>query len=374
MRIAAIAIFTLLPVIAADKWNVAYQHDQDESSLFLRAIEFAGDQRGIAIGILTEKGRQRPVALVTANAGRSWDQVKLKDEPLSLTCFTDEVCWISTPGGVWRSDEGGREWTKISGTKNIMKMQFVSATKGWAGGAFKSAWETNDGGKTWTLLPVLKDVKATPQYAGFLAVAMHGDYGMIGGNSRAPRRDDSIYPDWMVPEEVSRRREFPGMMLLLETRDAGKTWTPSTNSVFGTLTALRIRPEGGSAAALLEYFHTFETPSEVLLVDFKTGRNRSIFREKNTAITDVSLGANGAVVVSGVDATGLRTLPIPQKVRFLEAVIQEGSANFVWTKMDVDYRVIARRVQLARQPNGRLWAVTDSGMILRLDREIKTVK
>ncbi len=374
MRLAAIAILTFLPVIAADKWNVAYQFDQDESSLFLRAIEFASDQRGIAIGVLTEKGRQRPVALVTANGGNSWEQVKLKDDPLSLACFTDEVCWISTPNGVWRTAEGGREWKKISSTKNIMKMQFVSTTQGWAGGAAKSAWETKDGGKTWTLLPVLKDVKATPQYAGFLAVAMLGNYGMIGGNSRAPRRDDSLYPDWMVPEEASRRREFPGMILLLETRDGGKTWAPSTNSVFGTLTALRIRPEGDSAAALLEYFHTFETPAEVLLVDFKTGRSRSIFRDKNTSVTDVLLGPNGAAVISGVETTGLRSLPIPQKVRFLESVVPDDSLKFVWTKMDVDYRATARRVQLARKPNGQLWAITDTGMILRLDRDIKTAK
>jgi photosystem II stability/assembly factor-like uncharacterized protein len=374
MRLVAIAILTLLSATAADKWNIAYQYDRDESSLFLRAIEFPSDQRGIAIGVLSEKGRARPVALVTSDGGKSWDHVKLKDEPLSLACFTDEVCWISTAKGVWRTEEGGREWKKISNTKIIMKMKFVSPTQGWAAGAEKSAWETNDGGKTWTLLPILKDVNANPEYAAFMAVAMNGDFGMIGGNSRPPRKDDSIFPDWMVPEEVSKRREWPSMMLLLETRDAGKTWTPSTNSVFGTLTAIRIRPEGGSAAALLEYFHTFETPAEVLLVDFKTGRSRSIFREKNTAVTDILFGPNGAAFVTGVEATGLRTLPIPQKARFLQAAINLNTANFIWTKMDVDYRVTARRIQLASQPNGQLWAVTDTGFILRLDRQIQSVK
>jgi len=374
MRLAVAALLILLPLTASDKWNIAYQYDKDESSLFLRAIEFPSDQRGIAIGVLSEKGDSRPVALVTANGGQSWDQIKLKDQPLSLACFTDEVCWISTAKGVWRTDEGGREWKKISDTKYIMKMQFVSATHGWAAGAGKSAWETTDGGKTWTLLPILKDVKATEKYAGFMAVAINGNFGFIGGNSRPPRHDDSIYPDWMVPEEVAKRREFPGMMLLLETRDAGKTWTPSTNSVFGTLTALRIRPEGGVAAALLEYFHTFETPSEVMLVDFKTGKSRSVFREKNTAVTDILLGPNGASLVAGVEANGLRTLPIPQKLRILEANISQASTSFIWTKMEIDYRVTARRVTMARKPNGQLWAVTDSGFILRLDRDIKTAK
>ena len=373
MRLAAAAILTLLPLAAA-KWNVSYQYDMDDASLFLRAIEFPSDQRGIAIGILNEKGRTRPVALVTSNGGKSWDHVRLKDDPLSVACFTDEVCWISTDNGVWRSDEGGRDWKKISSTKFIMKMQFLSVTHGFAAGANKSAWETIDGGKTWTLLPVLKEVKATAQYAGFMAVAIQGNIGFIAGNSRAPRRDNSIYPDWMVPDEVAKRREFPGMMLLLETRDGGKNWAQSTNSVFGTLTALRIRPEGGSAAALLEYFHTFETPSEVLLIDFKNGKSKSIFRDKTMAATDLLALSGNSFVLAAIDNTSLRTLPIPQKVRILEATIHDSQTNVLWTKMDVDYRVTARRVHLARKPNGQLWAATDSGFILRLDRDVKAVE
>jgi photosystem II stability/assembly factor-like uncharacterized protein len=367
-------LFTLLSLSAADKWNVAYLYDEDQSSLLLRAIEFPSDQRGIAIGILTQKGTPTPVALVTADGGKSWAQVKLKEEPLSLACFTDEICWISTSRGVWRSEEGGRVWKKISNTKLIMKMQFTSATHGWAAGAPKGAWETNDGGKTWSLLPVLKDVKATPENAAFLAVAFNGNYGMIGGNSRPPRKDGGLYPDWMVPEEVATRKEWPGMMILLESRDAGKSWSPATNSVFGTLTAVRIRPEGGAAAALFEYFHSFEIPAEVLLVDFKTGRSSSIFREKSTAITDVHLGTNGFALIAGIEATGLRSLPIPQKVRFLETTIRSDSYNYLWAKMDVDYRATARRVSLARKPNGQYWAVTDTGIILRLDRAPKPVQ
>ena len=373
MRLA-LFLLTLLSASAADKWNVAYIHDEDQSSLLLRAIEFPSDQRGIAVGILTQKGNPSPVALITADGGQSWTQIKLKEEPISLACFTDEVCWISTPKGVWRSEEGGREWKKISNTKLIMKMQFTSATHGFAAGAPKGAWETTDGGKTWTLLPVLKDVKATTENASFLAVAVQGKYAMIGGNSRPPRRDQSIYPDWMVPTEASTRKEWPAMMILLESRDAGKTWSPATSSVFGTLTAVRIRPEGGAAAALFEYFHSFEIPAEVLLVDFKTGRSQSIFREKTTAITDVVLSPNGGALIAGLEATGLRSIPIPQKVRFLETTLRPDSINYLWAKMDVDYRATARRVSLARKPNGQYWAITDTGIILRLDREVKSPK
>ena len=374
MRRAALALFLLLPLAHADKWNVAHIHDEDDSSLFLRAIEFPSDQRGIAIGVITEKGRQRGVAMVTANGGKTWDQVKLKEEPLSLACFADEVCWISSPKSVWRSDEGGRDWKKISDTKGILQMHFVSASQGWAAGVRKSAWETKDGGKTWVLLEALKEVKATPENATFMTIAMNGAFGLIGGTSRPPRKDDSLFPDWMVPEEAAKRREWPGMMMLLETRDSGKSWSPSANSLFGTLTALRIRPDNRGATALLEYIHTFEVPSEVLFVDFKSGKSTSIYRNKATAITDVLLAPSGSVLIAGTEATSLRTLPIPQKFRFLESTINEGTTSVIWTQHDVDYRATGRRVQLARKPNGQLWAVTDSGFILRLDREVKAAK
>ena len=366
-----LAFLTLLSASGAPKWNVAYLYDEDKSTLSLRGVEFPSDQRGIAIGTITENGRAQHVALITADGGVKWDTVRLKDAPLSLACFTDAVCWISTPGGVYRTEEGGRTWTRISKTKGILKMQFVSPEKGWAAGARKSAWQTVDGGKNWTPLPVLNEVKANPNHSGFQAVAMQGEVGFIGGNSRPPRKDDSPFPDWMVPEDAARRREWPGLMVILETRDAGKTWAVTSNSIFGLLTAIRIRPEGKGALALLEYFHSFEFPAEVLTIDFKNGRTSSIFRDKTTAITDIVAGPAGETMLAGTAVVGLRGLPIPQKVLFRESTQAPGSDTSVWEKHEVDYRATATRVHLARSPGGRYWAVTDTGIILRLDRAPK---
>lgn len=369
-----LSLLLILPLTAADKWNIVHLHDEDESTLYLRAIEFPSDQRGIAIGVITEKGRQRGVALVTANGGKSWDQVRLKEEPLSVACYTDEVCWISTVKNVWRTEEGGREWKKTADAKGILKMFFTSPTHGFAAGARKTALETKDGGKTWTPLEALKEVTANPDNAAFMTIAMNGRFGLIGGTSRPPRKDDSIFPDWMVPDEAAKRREWPAVILLLETRDGGKTWKPSASSLFGMLTAIRVQPDSPGAVALLEFAHAFETPSEVLFVDFKSGRSNSIYHNKDTAVTDVVVGNGGSVLLAGISAPALRALPIPQKVRFLEGTIAPGSSNVVWTQHEVDYRATARRIGLARKPNGQLWAVTDTGAILRLDREIKTAK
>jgi len=367
MRLAALALLLLLPSAQASKWNLVFQHDKDDSSLFLRGLEFPTDQRGIAIGILTEKNRPRSVTLTTADGGNSWVEARFKEEPMAINCHSGS-CWIATEKGVWRSDEAGLDWKKVSKQKGILKLHFASPNQGWAVGPEKSAWETKDGGVTWTLLPVLAEVKSNPQWTTFLAMGFQGPFGLIGGNSRSPRRDRSIYPDWMVPDDVARRREWPGMMILLETRDGGGKWTSGTTSVFGTLTNLRMRPDGSGAAVLLEYFDTFETPSEVLSINFRTGRSESIYREKNTAITDILWTAADNIIVAGVEANGLRSLPIPQKARFLEATFSPGTSAVVWTKMDVDYRVTGRRLLMSRKPNGQIWAVTDSGMVLRLDR------
>lgn len=368
MRTALLLLATAISAFpAGSKWNVSYQFDEDNSSLALNAIEFLSERRGIALGTLMVKGDPRPIALVTSDGGAKWEQIRLKDDPLSLTCL-EEVCWMSTLKGVWRSDEGGRDWKKISGEKGILSMRFVSQTRGWAAGLEKSAWETNDGGKTWTELEVVKKIQANPATARFTSVAVNGMLGIIGGNSRPNRRMASPYPDWMEPDEAAKRREWPGMLIMLETRNGGKTWSHATNSVFGSLTAFRIRPEGTAAVALLEYFQSFETPSEVLWVDFQSGRSTSILRSKSFAVTDVQIQEGGRIVAAGTEATALRALPIPQKVQFMEGTVSAGTSSANWTTIPADYRVTARRVSISIAPGGKLWAVTDTGYILRLDR------
>ena len=125
---------------------------------------------------------------------------------------------------------------------------------------------------------------------------------------------------------------------------------------------------------LLEYFHSFEIPAEVLRVEFRGGKSTVVFRDKAVAATDVLVGDNGYMLVAGVESTGLRALPIPQRAVFREATVAAESASVLWTAQNVDYRVTARRVALARKPNGQFWAVTDTGFILRLDRDVKPVQ
>ncbi len=118
---------------------------------------------------------------------------------------------------------------------------------------------------------------------------------------------------------------------------------------------------------LLEYFNSFKVPSDVLWIDFRSGKSSSIHQDAKLAVTDVALGPGRHVLAAGIAVNGLRALPIPAKVQFVEATVSDGQIT-AWKQIDADYRAVARRVHLATSPAGANWAVTDTGFILRLDR------
>ena len=359
---------------AADKWNVAFFHDEKDSTLTLGEIVFPSERRGIAIGVLNEKDRVKPVAVVTGDGGKRWELVQLKDIPTTISCVNDSACWIATDGGVWYTEESGRTWRKVSKQKGILTMHFDSATHGFAGGEKKTIWETKDGGKTWTPIEATKEISAKPEFAVFHSMGFGGRIGLIAGTSRPPRREDlSLFPPWMEPERAARRREWPNLMMLAETADSGKTWKVSSASIFGMVSRIVVDP-AGFAVTLLQFGDTFEIPAEINQIDFKTGKMTPVYRNKEHAVTDVAYLANRSIVAAGTQPAGLRSLQLPGKVVIREAKITDVLNVGPFEDQAVDYRAVARQVKLAVAPDGQLWAATDAGMILRLDRAASIVK
>lgn len=353
---------------AADKWNIAFFHDEKDSTLTLGEIVFPSERRGIAIGVLNEKSRVKPVAVVTGDGGDRWELVPLKDVPTTITCVNDSACWMATDGGVLYSEEAGRTWRKVSKQKGILTMHFDSATHGFAGGEKKTIWETKDGGKSWDPIEATKEISAKPEFSVFHTMGFGGRTGLIAGTSRPPRRDDmSLFPPWMEPERAAKRRDWPNLMMLAETRDAGATWKMSSASIFGMISRILVDP-AGFAVVLLQFGDTFEVPAEVSQIDFKTGKMTAMYRTKEHAVTDVAYLANRSIVAAGTQPSGLRSLQLPGKVVIREAKIDGVSKVGAFEEHAVDYRAVARQVKLAVAPNGQLWAATDAGMILRLDR------
>ncbi|MFN9459366.1 MAG: WD40/YVTN/BNR-like repeat-containing protein, partial [Acidobacteriota bacterium] len=150
---------------AADKWTVSFFHDEQDSGLTRGEIVFPSERRGLALGVLNEKGRVRPVVVVTGDGGKRWEMVPLKEIPVTVSCLNDGACWMATEGGVWFTEEAGRSWRKVSRQKGILALHFDSATHGFAGGVKKTIWETQDGGKSWVPIAATRDITAKEEYA-----------------------------------------------------------------------------------------------------------------------------------------------------------------------------------------------------------------
>jgi hypothetical protein len=343
--------------------SVKFFHDEDRSSLSLGEIAFSSPQRGVVLGISdSEKDGTRPIALVTSNGGANWTPVRLKKPGISLFLLDDSHYWMVATDGVWFSAEGGREWKKLSSPKGVLRVHFLSATRGFAVGSKKQAWETRDGGLKWTPIAAAQSAKGDPNITAFTYIAF-GDSlsGIITGHVRPQRRKyDRELPAWVDPEAAARRA-VPRVEISLDTRDGGATWTPSAASMFGDIMIIRMSPLGWGLG-LLRFMEGFEYPSEVYRLNWRSGTNERIYRDKSFHITDVAIaGGGGPAYLVGVEQSGpLIESPIPRRVRVLES----GNLKS-WKELEVDFRASATNVRAATAGT-ELWLSTDSGMILTL--------
>ena len=361
-RLAAILLLIAPAWSQSGHWRSIYFHDEDKSSLQIVDLRFASQSRGFACGVLTEKGKIRPVVLTTSDGGGQWTRMPVKEPCHSLFFLNESLGWMVTEEGIWRTEESGRDWRKLKNLKGVHRVHFLNAQRGFAAGAEKGVWETADGGLTWKPVEEAKKALGKEEYSSWNWIEFANDsVGIIAGSNRAPRHDTPRFPEWMDPEVWNRRREWPSLTLLMQTKDGGNTWTPSSSSLFGTLTRVRLRPDL-TGIALVEYRETFDFPSEVYQLDFPRDKTASVYRRKDRAITDIAI-AGRDVFLGGIETTGLlRRTPVPGKVRILRS-----SDLSRWEVMPVDYRAVATRLVLSVVDQSHAWAATDTGMILRLE-------
>jgi hypothetical protein len=180
---------------AADKWNVAFFHDEQDSALTLGEIVFPASGGGWRWGFERERAGEAGGG-GDGGRGKRWEMVPLKEIPVTVSCVNDTACWMATEGGVWFTEEAGRSWRKVSRQKGILAMHFDSATHGFAGGVKKTIWETRDGGKSWTPLAATKEIAAKEEYAAFHAMGFGRDGNHRGNGSRRGGRMSSFRRGW----------------------------------------------------------------------------------------------------------------------------------------------------------------------------------
>jgi hypothetical protein len=376
MKYLAVWLALIAPAAFAQRWKVQYFYDQERATLAFEDLAFPSAKRGIAVGTIYELSKSpKHVALITSDGGEHWSVEPIKEHPRSIFFLNDSLGWMVTDKGIWFTEESGRSWKRISDQQKpdrkirpappgglILRVWFLDAQHGFAVGLQKTVLETHDGGHSWTPLAVAGKPAANPSFTAYTRIAFDNPkIGLIVGAATPPRRDDyRSLPAWMDPENAVKRREIPRLTILLQTKDGGQTWDPSTAPMFGAVNALRLA--GVDGLVVLGFNDSFEWPSEVHSIDLTTGKSDPVFREKNRRVLDGVLFAGPRAFLAAVEPPGrLNSSPIPGKVKILT------STNFKdWNEMDVDYKAVARSLVMAGPDAEHLWCATDTGMILHM--------
>ena len=360
---ALAALVAWVTPLDGQRWQMQYFYDRNKSSLTIADLSFPSAVRGVAVGSIREGNRQRPVALVTSDGGVHWQLVSLKEEPLSLFFLNENVGWMATEKGLWRTTEAGKSWTKMPRVPvEIFRVYFKDEKNGWAAGAKKTVLATHDGGQQWTRVAAAAEQPGAPANSayGWIAFATP-QLGVISGWNRPPEQTlQPRLPEWIDPETALRHREWPHLALQLETRDGGKTWTSASASVLGQITRIRFGPQG-LGLGLLEYSDSFQFPSDVYRLRWPTGASERVYRDKQFAVSDVCVTPDGTGYLSGIAVSGELRSVVPGRVRVLKS--RDFSA---WTDIEVDYRAVANRTTMSAAGNRDIWLATDNGMILKL--------
>ncbi len=348
---------------AAERWEMQYSYPELQSSLYIADLKFPSAKRGIAAGYIIENKKSRPTVLLTSDGGQHWSLVPVKEFPQSLFFLDESLGWMITDKGIWQTEETGRSWHKLTTPKemkDMLRLWFVDREHGWIVGERKQVYETTDGGATWTPLAAAAKPEANADYTnyGWISFA-NAKEGVIAGYDEPPR--NNRVPDWMDPQKAKSRRQWPSTLVLLQTRNGGKTWDTSTASIFGRVTHISFSPDG-SSVGLVEFQDNFDWPSEVYRVDGSNGKSTRIFRRADRAISDIALMPDGSVILAGTEtASMIHHSPIPSKVKILRSKDMEN-----WEEMPVDFKAEAHRVMIAAPDAQNIWVATDTGQILKL--------
>jgi hypothetical protein len=362
-----LGVFTLIAgPLAAQHWQTQFFYDKGKSQFVINDLKFPSASRGVAVGLIVGQKRQDPMSYVTADGGAHWNSIALKEPPVSLFFLNENLGWLVTTKGLWKTDEAGKSWQKLQavrGHSQFLRVYFVDEKNGWAVGPKKTVMETHDGGERWVPLSVATNTPGLPEYSAYTWVSFATPaFGLITGWNIPPRSTLLRRPEWVDPEAAVRIRETPHLSYTLATSDGGKTWKPNSASLFGVISRLCLRPNG-SGLGLLEYGQSFRYPSEAFAIDWTAGTNQSAYRNEKFDISDVWLAGDGTAYLAGNLVTGQLRHVVPGKVQVL---ISHDLKN--WEPMRVDYRAEANRTLLAAPDDQNVWLATDTGMILKLTK------
>ncbi len=354
------ALMAAMPM-AAQRWKMQYFYDQEKTSLTLNDFAFPSAQYGLAVGYIAEGKHETPTQLLTTDGGEHWALSPLKEMPVSIFFLDDRIGWMVTTKGLWRTNEAGRNWTKLPKVPgDILRVCFRNEKDGVAVGIKKLVLETHDSGETWKPVKEAADEPGDEKYSAYVWAAFANQkVGLVTGTNNPPRRFAPLFPDWLDPQATLRMRDMPHLTYSLATLDGGETWKSKSGSLLGQTSRFRLYPNG-KGIGLVEYSELSAIPSEVYMIDWETARSTLAFKDEKTSISDVWIDPKGEAYICGIEAPGRLRDIIPGKV-----VVLKSSDYKKWDRMPVDYRADAIHTMMAIPDAQHKWLATDNGMILR---------
>jgi hypothetical protein len=356
-----LALTAAVSPAGAQRWQMQYFYDEAKTALVFHDMQFLSATRGIAVGNIQDGKSRKPVSVVTQDAGAHWQVVPLEENPASLFFLNDSLGWMVTEKGLWKTTESGKDWHKQPRLPaQPIRVFFTDENNGWAACTKKSVLVTHDGGKKWEPVAAAAEPDGLPERSAYTWIAFaNAKYGIITGLNQPLQRWGPMFPTWLDPEDALTRRETAHLAYALVTNDGGTSWKVESASLIGRITRIRLSA-GGLGLGLIEYADSFKYPSEAYKIEWKTGKNTTIFRDKRSGITDVWVTPGGAAYLAGVEFRGEVRSISPGKIKVFK------SSDFTsWTEQEVDYRGIAQRALLAGWGED-LWLATDNGMILKV--------
>lgn len=357
MRLAALFLALLLaPLAAAAEWKISYFFDDPREVLHFTDIAFPSAERGIAVGTVQDQlgvRRPRSLAVVTADGGKTWAEVKLDDAPYSLFFLDDSTGWMVTERGIWKTEESGRTWKRLSkhSPGSLLRVWFLDESHGFAVGREKTVLETTDGGKKWKPVTAAKETTGNPEFAVYSQISfLNSQVGLIAGSAIPPTRLGFN----------TAGRQVPTMTIELQTTDGGATWKPSSAPLLGEVMGIELH--GANGLLLFTFARQFDVPSEVYRLNTRGGSTVSSFRSKDRRVTDMALFDDGHAFLAAVEPPHLakEAAELPGKIHVLESTdLQE------WKEIPVDYRANGAWPVISGSDAQHVFLATDAGMILR---------
>ena len=342
--------------MAADRWSISFFYDKPDENFDIADLQCPAPGKCIAAGALDREGKLSPHAVVSTDSGLHWAAVPIPEVPISLFFLNANTAWLVAEKALWHSLDGGTTWKKLASERNIERVYFLDANRGFAVGDKGTLLETANGGVKWTAIRSLQGLTAQPGEIAFDWIFFNDPRNGVVIGEVVPQGGDRL-PPWLDPQRF--RGHSPRSTILVgRTSDGGASWKFSSIQRRDTLVDVRV-----AERALWFFFQPAGTgtESEIARCDWDSDSLVPLVSDSSSLLTD-AVSSGKMIYVAAVARQGrLMEVPIPGKLR-----VFAGPDFDHMSPMAVDYRAVALATRFAIGSSGSPLLATDTGMILRL--------